>query len=571
MMHLLTGQCNDAAPLGQHGHAGLEAARRLARRGRPQRVGSARCRRRADRRRRRQRGPGRPAAPRVRRSAALGRPGAARRRVRRAQRRHRRRARPLPALRRRRRRAGSAQHGASARARRGARRRPGLPRDRLLRRGPRADLDDVGADPRGGARRLPAQPVPRAAAGDAVPAGGHRPHRRVGHELPRVPGLGLLPARRRARRGARRGRRRRVLPPPWRLRDGGHDGGQRGSPRGRRALLRAPPRATGHGTPAACAGHAAGPRRPHRAAARPRRGRRSRSCSTRPSAARARWSSSSARRCPRCGRVGAGAPLPPGRRSRRSPERRAVHRALLRGPRGGLRELRPAHPAGGARAHAGVVGARRRVRHRHLGERRARVRRDGRHGRRRRLGRARGAGRRAGPVRVPRPLHAARSRPRLRPGGLPGGRRASPRRRRRHAARARSPVTRPPCCSPRRSPSRAVGHHVNEQWQSHWIGRFAELGFGVHDVVRPAVWTDPAVEPWYAQNTLLFIEHERAAALGLDPEVPVQADVVHPGLHTIRHAQPALKPSLQLLPRAVRTDSRRLRAAARSRLGGRRG
>ncbi len=114
-------------------------------------------------------------------------------------------------------------------------------------------------------------------------------------------------------------------------------------------------------------------------------------------------------------------------------------------------------------------------------------------------------------------------------------------------------------------------HHVNEQWQSHWIGRFAELGFGVHDVVRPAVWTDPAVEPWYAQNTLLFVEHERAAALGLDPELPAQADVVHPGLHTIRHAQPALKPSLQLLPRAVRTDSRRLRAAARSRLGGRRG
>ena len=110
-------------------------------------------------------------------------------------------------------------------------------------------------------------------------------------------------------------------------------------------------------------------------------------------------------------------------------------------------------------------------------------------------------------------------------------------------------------------------HHVNEQWQSHWIGRFAELGFGVHDVVRPAVWTDPGVEPWYAQNALLFVEHARATALGLEADAPLQADLVHPGLHTIRNAQPALKPSLRLLPRAVRTDSRRLRAAARSRLG----
>ena len=265
-----------------------------------------------------------------------------------------------------------------------------------------------------------------------------------------------------------------------------------------------------------------------------------------------------------------GAPLLPGRPSRRSPERRAVHRALLRGPRGGLRELRPAHPAGGACAHAGVVGARRRVRHRHLDERRARVRRDGRHGRGRRLGRARGAGRRARPVRLSRPLRAARSRPGVRPGALPGGRGASPRERRRHAARLAHRHA-PAVLFSAAIPFQGGRHHVNEQWQSHWIGRFAELGLGVHDVVRPAVWTDPAVEPWYAQNTLLFIEHERAAALGLDPEVPVQADVVHPGLHTIRHAQPALKPSLRLLPRAVRTDSRRLRAAARSRIVGRRG
>jgi SAM-dependent methyltransferase len=109
-------------------------------------------------------------------------------------------------------------------------------------------------------------------------------------------------------------------------------------------------------------------------------------------------------------------------------------------------------------------------------------------------------------------------------------------------------------------------HHVNERWQSHWIARFAELGFGLHDVVRPAVWTDPDVEPWYAQNALLFVEREHAARLGLVPTALLPADLVHPGLHTIRNANPALKPVLQLLPRAIRSDSGRLRTALGARV-----
>jgi SAM-dependent methyltransferase len=104
----------------------------------------------------------------------------------------------------------------------------------------------------------------------------------------------------------------------------------------------------------------------------------------------------------------------------------------------------------------------------------------------------------------------------------------------------------------------------NGRWQSHWIAGFAELGYGLHDVVRPAVWTDPDVEPWYAQNTLLFVEREHAARLGLVPTALLPADLVHPGLHTIRHEE--LKPVLQLLPRAIRTDSGRLRTALGTRV-----
>jgi SAM-dependent methyltransferase len=106
-------------------------------------------------------------------------------------------------------------------------------------------------------------------------------------------------------------------------------------------------------------------------------------------------------------------------------------------------------------------------------------------------------------------------------------------------------------------------NHVNEQWQSHWIARFDALGLGVHDVVRPAVWSDPAVEPWYAQNAFLFVERSHAEHLEIPPGVALPPDLVHPAMHTLRNAQPALRPALRLLPRAIRSDSRRLRGAAR--------
>ena len=46
--------------------------------------------------------------------------------------------------------------------------------------------------------------------------------------------------------------------------------------------------------------------------------------------------------------------------------------------------------------------------------------------------------------------------------------------------------------------------HVNEEWPRAWAERFAAAGFAWADPIRPRIWDDPGVEPWYAQNALLF-------------------------------------------------------------------
>jgi SAM-dependent methyltransferase len=88
-------------------------------------------------------------------------------------------------------------------------------------------------------------------------------------------------------------------------------------------------------------------------------------------------------------------------------------------------------------------------------------------------------------------------------------------------------------------------HHQNERWQSYWAALFARQGLYPHDVVRPAVWTDPEVEPWYAQNTLLYTG---------DPGPSVTLDLVHP-----RHYLSALR------ARTARRRFERLPVRARGR------
>jgi SAM-dependent methyltransferase len=71
-------------------------------------------------------------------------------------------------------------------------------------------------------------------------------------------------------------------------------------------------------------------------------------------------------------------------------------------------------------------------------------------------------------------------------------------------------------------PQQGGTQHRNEQWQSYWAELFQRHGFWPHDVIRPRVWSCTQVEPWYAQNSLLYLR-ERTS--------PTLLDVVHPRLY----------------------------------------
>lgn len=52
-------------------------------------------------------------------------------------------------------------------------------------------------------------------------------------------------------------------------------------------------------------------------------------------------------------------------------------------------------------------------------------------------------------------------------------------------------------------PGQGGDGHVNEQPPGYWGERFARFGWVLTDPFREALWDDPRVEPWYAQNLLL--------------------------------------------------------------------
>lgn len=86
-------------------------------------------------------------------------------------------------------------------------------------------------------------------------------------------------------------------------------------------------------------------------------------------------------------------------------------------------------------------------------------------------------------------------------------------------------------------------NHVNEQWPEYWVRLFEARGFGLIDCLRPLLWADPRIEPWYAQNSLLFLSPEdtaevteRVASLPRVPESMLS--LVHPRLPETLMAAP---------------------------------
>ncbi|MCY2924871.1 MAG: methyltransferase domain-containing protein, partial [Planctomycetota bacterium] len=102
------------------------------------------------------------------------------------------------------------------------------------------------------------------------------------------------------------------------------------------------------------------------------------------------------------------------------------------------------------------------------------------------------------------------------------------------------------------------GHsHVNEQWPDYWSTMFRRLGFSAIDCIRPRFWTDPDVEFWYAQNTILYAN---TAGLSAYPRLQSALDrygtdtlpLVHPKAVTwLRIPNPGIRICATMLWRAI--------------------
>ena len=55
-------------------------------------------------------------------------------------------------------------------------------------------------------------------------------------------------------------------------------------------------------------------------------------------------------------------------------------------------------------------------------------------------------------------------------------------------------------------PFQGGNHHVNEQWPDSWAALFRQHNYVPVDCIRKHVWQNSAVEWWYAQNALLFVQ-----------------------------------------------------------------
>lgn len=82
-------------------------------------------------------------------------------------------------------------------------------------------------------------------------------------------------------------------------------------------------------------------------------------------------------------------------------------------------------------------------------------------------------------------------------------------------------------------PNQGGKNHINEQWPSYWAEKFARVGYSMHDVIRPVLWSNRNVSVWFRQNMFLVTHADQKDVVGAFKTLirsPV-IDMVHPDLY----------------------------------------
>jgi len=78
--------------------------------------------------------------------------------------------------------------------------------------------------------------------------------------------------------------------------------------------------------------------------------------------------------------------------------------------------------------------------------------------------------------------------------------------------------------------------HLNEQWTSYWVTLFKQQDYVAIDCLRHRLWSNDHVQPWYIQNSLLFVKSTRIEHYPHLPKADLDTanfplEIVHPKVY----------------------------------------
>jgi SAM-dependent methyltransferase len=107
-------------------------------------------------------------------------------------------------------------------------------------------------------------------------------------------------------------------------------------------------------------------------------------------------------------------------------------------------------------------------------------------------------------------------------------------------------------------------NHLNEQWPDYWVELFGAHDYLPIDFIRGRIWSNPQVEWYYAQNTLLFARPE---CLGNNDELSRLYQHTNQQHLSMVHPTRFLQPFACGVPDAFRLLWQAAKKALRTRLG----
>ena len=80
-------------------------------------------------------------------------------------------------------------------------------------------------------------------------------------------------------------------------------------------------------------------------------------------------------------------------------------------------------------------------------------------------------------------------------------------------------------------PNQGGQNHLNEQWPDYWNKKFKKFGYEMFDVIRPLIWNESYVQPWYKQNVYLVVNENSKQVLNKFPLPMMEVgkhNIIHP-------------------------------------------